>query len=158
MPDSPIPRRTILRGGAAAGVAVAVGWSLTGCETGPSEREKNAEALLPHAQAAYRDHTAATQLAPRSTEYTKALKTVADQRGAHLNALRDEINRQHSSLAGRIESAAPTPTASVEALGKQLEKSAAAAAKAAVAESGYVAGLLGSISASCQTLAKVQLG
>ncbi|ALG84561.1 hypothetical protein ACH46_08715 [Gordonia phthalatica] len=147
----------MLRGSAVVGVAVAAGWSLSACETGPSQRQRDAEALLPHAQAAFRDQAAAQQLAPRSTEYAKALRTVSDQRGEHLKALRDEINRLHSSIADQIESPATTPTASVEALGKQIESSATAAGKTAVGSSGYVAGLLGSVSASCQTLAKVQL-
>ena len=156
-PNTQLSRRTLLRGGAVAGVAVAAGWSLSACETGPTQRQRDAEALLPHAQAAYREKAAAEQLAPRSTEYAKALRTTAEQRGEHLKALRDEINRLHSSIAGQIESRAQTPTASVDALGKQLESSATAAGKTAVESSGFVAGLLGSISASCQTLAKVQL-
>lgn len=111
----------------------------------------------PHAQAAFRQQSAAAQLAPRNTAYTGALGTVAEQRGQHLTALRDEINRLHSSIASQIEIPATTPTASVEALGKQIEQSAKAAANSCVDMAGFTAGLLGSISASCQTLAKVQL-
>ncbi|MBM7367615.1 twin-arginine translocation signal domain-containing protein [Gordonia hydrophobica] len=158
IPDSPITRRGLLRGGAAAGAAVALGGSLSACDTGPTQRQRDAEALIPHARAAFRDQAAARQLAPRNTAYTEALTTVADQRGAHLTALRDEINRLHSSIADQIESTATSPTASVQALGSQIEQSATAAGRAAVAMSGFSAGLLGSISASCQTLAKVQLG
>lgn len=155
--STPLSRRALLRGGAAAGVAVAAGWSLTACDSGPSQRQLDAQALLPHAQAAFRQQTAAAQLAPRNTAYTEALGTVADQRGQHLTALRDEINRLHSSIAAQIETPAPTPTASVQALAGELEQSAKAAATSCVETSGFTAGLLGSISASCQTLAKVQL-
>lgn len=140
------------------GVAVAAGWTLSACEVDPSQRQRDAEALLPHARAAYRDQAAAAQLAPRSTQYGPALKAVADQRGEHLKALRDEINRLHSSITDQIQSPATTPTASVQALAAQITASATAAAKSAVEATGYAAGLLGSVSASCQTLAKVQLG
>ncbi|EGD55711.1 hypothetical protein SCNU_08358 [Gordonia neofelifaecis NRRL B-59395] len=147
----------MLRGAAVVGVSAAAGWALTACDTGPTQRQLDAEALLPHAQSAYRQQRAATGLAPRNTEYTEALKTVADQRGAHLTALRDEINRLHSSTAEQIETPAGTPVASVEALRRDIESAAKNAANSCVRLSGFDAGLLGSVSASCQTLAKVQL-
>ncbi|MGB3699469.1 MAG: hypothetical protein WBA05_18755 [Gordonia sp. (in: high G+C Gram-positive bacteria)] len=151
-----LSRRTVLRG-AAVGTAAVAAWSLTGCATGPTQAEIDARALLPHAQSAYRQQQFAAQLAPRTTEYAEALRTVADQRGAHLQALREEINRLHSSIAGEIESSQTTPTASVEALRASLEQAGKQAATSCQNLAGYPAGLLGSISASCQTLAKVQL-
>ncbi|WP_062366817.1 hypothetical protein ACK8HH_07735 [Gordonia sp. LUNF6] len=156
-PATGVPRRSVLRGGVLAGAAAVAGWSLTACDTGPTQRQLDAETLLPHAQAALRQQRAATALAPRNTAYTEALRTVADQRGAHLKALRDEINRLHSSTADRIDSPPAAPTASVAALGVSIERSATSAADACAGLSGFSAGLLGSISASCQTLAKVQL-
>ena len=44
------------------------------------------------------------QLGPRITEYSAALAVIADQRGQHAQALRDEVNRLHSSSASRIGS------------------------------------------------------
>lgn len=147
----------MLRGSAVVAVAAAAGLSLTACDSGPTQRQLDAEKLLPHAQAAFQQQQAATALSPRTTEYANALKTVADQRGQHLSALRDEINRLHSSTASQIETPAPTPVASVEALRVAIERSATSAARTCIDMSGFPAGLLGSVSASCQTLQKVQL-
>ncbi|MGB3304065.1 hypothetical protein [Gordonia sp. (in: high G+C Gram-positive bacteria)] len=155
--DSGFSRRAVLRGGAVIGVAAMAGWSLTACNTGPTQRELDAQMLLPHAQAAFAQQRAATELSPRITEYVNALKTVADQRGQHLQALRDEINRLDSSTADQIEAGSPAPTASIEALRTAIAASARSANRACVTSSGFTAGLLGSISASCQTLQKVQL-
>lgn len=160
-----VGRRAVLRTGVGLGVAVGVGWSVTGCTDEASADEDRARALLPHAQAAFRQQKAATALAPRVTEYTAAVTVVAEQRRAHLAALRDEIARLHSSLVDDITAAPADPAAtpaqpapdSVQKLRDQIERSADGAARTAVRLDGYRAGLLGSISASCRTLAKVQL-
>lgn len=146
----------MLRGIAVTPIAVATGVALSACEPTSDEERELAERLVKHAQAAVRQQKAATALAPRVTEYTAALTVVAEQRGEHAAALRDEINRVHSSSADQIDEPGPA-LATIDALREALATSTRVAADGAVAESEFVAGLLASISASCKTLAEVQL-
>lgn len=146
----------MLRGVVALPVVVATGAAVTACGPTADEERDLAERLVAHARAAIRQQKAAASLAPRTAEYTAALTVVAQQRGEHAQALRDEINRVHSSSADGINQPSP-PLATVDALREALVLSTRASAGAAVTESGFVAGLLASISASCTTLAEVQL-
>ncbi|MCF8610879.1 hypothetical protein L5G28_12045 [Gordonia sp. HY285] len=149
-------RRTVLRGAAAIPVAVATGAAVSACGPTTDEERDLGDMLVTHAQAAVRQQKAAAALAPRTTEYTAALTVVAQQRGEHAQALRDEIDRVHSSSADQIDVPGPAlPT--LDALRGALASSTRVAADGAVLESDFVAGLLASISASCKTLAEVQL-
>ncbi|WP_244945795.1 hypothetical protein [Gordonia zhaorongruii] len=149
-------RRTVLRGAVAVPVAVAVGASISACTDTASERREDAERLVPHAREALRQQRAAQSLAPRNTDYTAALTAVAEQRGQHAKSLSDEINRVNSSSADQIDDAG-TPPIGLDALRTALETTTRTSAAAAVGESGYAAGLLASISASCKTMTEVQL-
>lgn len=160
----------MLRGGLLAGAAVLVTGAGAACSTGPSDDEQTAAKLVPIAEAATADQAAALTLAPQALAYTNALKVVAEQRGEHALRIREEIARLDQSATSTMTTttAAGDPTApadpstdhsiaSVSALQEQLRVSARAAADAGVELSGYPAGLLGSVSASCITLAEVQL-
>jgi len=144
----------MLRGSAGLVVAVAAGTALTACETGPSDDEKAARALVPHAQSARNQQEQAQALAPRQTGQSDRFTQIADERGAHLQALTDEINRLHAPFAGEITSGA-VPRVDAAALLSELRTSAQSAAKTATEQSGYRAALLGSISAACAVLQEV---
>jgi len=97
----------------------------------------------------------------------KALTAIAAERAAHAQALTDELTRMNG---------APTPTATTTSstmttttgeppqppttkdVVAALRQAADAAATAAAQQSGYRAGLLGSIAASCTTAFTVALG
>ncbi|MEJ9079220.1 hypothetical protein [Gordonia malaquae] len=156
---SPYPgpsRRAVLRGAAAVPLVVVAGVSVTACGPTVDEQRDTAEMLVQHAQAAVREQKAAQSLGPRVTEYTAALAVVAAQRGEHAQALRDEVNRLHSSSAPRIDDAGPAIT-TIDALRSAITASTKSAATSAVAAEGFVAGLLASTSAACRTLTEVQL-
>ncbi|MEZ5211312.1 hypothetical protein [Gordonia sp. (in: high G+C Gram-positive bacteria)] len=154
-----LPRRTVLRGGAALTLAAAAGPALAACAPGPSERERQARELVPLARSAELQQRQAKQLAPRETDYTDALNRVAAERGDHAQALTDEINRLHAPAATEITAPAGdgTTNLTLDGLRDGLTSAARDSAGAAVAAAGFRAGLLGSISASCTTLREVQL-
>ena len=137
-------------------VAVAFGAAVSACSSTADEHRGAAQALLPHARSARQQQRAAAALAPQVTQYTAALQAVAAHRGEHADALRDEINRLDASIAQGIEEAGPA-IPDVDALARRVAGSSRTAADLAVQQSGYVAGLLGAVSASCRTLAEVQL-
>ncbi|MFW0784725.1 hypothetical protein AAFP35_09400 [Gordonia sp. CPCC 206044] len=158
---SPLTRRVVLRGGLTAATGVAVGAALAGCDRGPSAEQITAAALLPLADAALADQVAAQSLAPRAPAYTRALGVVAEQRGAHAQALREEITRLDQETANRIvaPSAAPIPPpTTVAELRGRLTRSARLAGDAGSSLSGYSAGLAGSVSAAVTSMVEVQLG
>lgn len=164
-----VSRRTLLRGSAVAGIGMVTVTAAAGCDRGPDPAETTAQALLPLARSALADAAAARALAPQVTDYSAALGVIAEQRAQHAQALREEITRLDQTLTGQIEpsgtatsSAAPpgTPTQaanSLEGLRSSLNSSAKAARAAAIALSGYSAGLAGAVGASTTTLVEVQL-
>ncbi|WP_448223362.1 hypothetical protein [Gordonia iterans] len=156
-PARTLSRRTVLRGGASLTVAVAAGSAVAACSTGPTERELAADKLVPLARTADLQRRQAQQLAPRETAYTAALQQVAEERGAHATALVDEINRLHSPAALAASIAPGAPQVSLDELRDALGKAAREATGTAISSSGFQAGLLASISASCAALREVQL-
>jgi hypothetical protein len=94
-----------------------------------------------------------------------ALTAVAAERSAHAEALAEEITRitgatptsstssTSASTSAPSQPPPPTPGAVVDA----LRQSADGAAQAAAGESGYAAGLLGSVAASCTAAFSVAL-
>jgi hypothetical protein len=95
------------------------------------------------------------------------LTAIAAERTAHARALADEITRLTDGEAPTT-SAAPTTTTSstaapaakptVTAVAKALRESAEDGARVATDMTGYRAGLLGSIAASCTAAYQVALG
>ncbi|GAA3690160.1 hypothetical protein GCM10022238_03720 [Gordonia hankookensis] len=178
---SPLTRRAVLRGGLAVTVGTVAAATVAACDSGPSPEQITAAALVPLADAAFADQASAQSLAPRTPEYANALGVVAEQRGEHAQALREEVARLDEQTAGRISvpgaatpssasppsprssappnsPSAPAPTAStVDALRAQLARSARTAGDASVNLSGYSAGLAGAVGASVTSMVEVQL-
>lgn len=95
------------------------------------------------------------------------LTAIAAERTAHARALADEITRltdgevpTTSAAPTTTTGATPAPAAAptVTAVAKTLRESAEDAARLAAQMSGYRAGLLGSIAASCTAAYQVALG
>ncbi|BBY66225.1 hypothetical protein [Mycolicibacterium helvum] len=160
-PFGGITRRRVLVD-ASRGLALfaLLGAASTACGTNPPPEpdplEQQAELARHDSElAAAAAKTAPPALAPALTE-------VAAERGRHATALADEIAR----LAGKpsTTTAAPTTTSATAAppptvadVVAALRGSADSATKLAPALSGYRAGLLGSIAASCATAYTVAL-
>lgn len=99
-------------------------------------------------------------------EMVATLTAIAAERTAHARALADEITRLTDGAAPTT-SAAPTTTGTtaapaapptVTAVAKALRESGEDAARVATQMTGYRAGLLGSIAASCTAAYQVALG
>jgi hypothetical protein len=107
------------------------------------------DSLTAQLRSARSDAAAASSAAAVAPDYAGALGVVAAQRTEHADALETEIARA---------TGATTDTSSdLVAVRDALTASARSAATAARDESGYRAGLLGSISASCTVFAQVVL-
>ncbi|WP_338039715.1 hypothetical protein [Nocardia mangyaensis] len=171
-------RRTLLRlvgAGALGAPAVAVLAACAEDDTVHAPDPLAAQEVLARADAVAA--TAAIALAPQSQA---ALSTIATERTAHADALRAEIDRVlgvygdgttpvrrtgEVVVPGPDGSTVPASVVETHAaqpldlaqLRDQLARSQQAAARAASTESGYRAGLLASISASCATQAGVLL-
>lgn len=159
VPSSPptISRRQILLSAAALtllGTAAACG------EPAPPPEVGELAAQLDRARADSQlatDAAAATPPPPTA----QALTTVASERSAHAQALSDELVRMVGKKAPTAVSttttAAPAKAPSTEDVIAALRQSADAAAQLAATQSGYRAGLLGSIAASCTAAYSVAL-
>ncbi|GAB2635984.1 hypothetical protein [Nocardia goodfellowii] len=170
-PGTAFTRRAAFRlaGGGALG-ALALGAS-TACGEEPLQAPDPLAAQVSSAKADAAAATAAIALAPQKQS---ALTAIAAERTAHAEALQAEIDRvigvygDGTTPVPRTRAAAtpsgaaapggttgtqapPAAPMSLEQLGEQLGRSRQAAAELARALSGYRAGLLASISASCAT-------
>ena len=133
------------------------GAAVTGCETGPSENERLAQQLLPHAQTAFQQEEAARRIAgtgEATAEQELVLDQLAAERGAHRTALTDEINRLHSPLADQVRSEGRGGQ-TLDQLLSAVGTAGGAAAQTAVELSGFPAGLLGSVGAACLIFTEV---
>ena len=96
----------------------------------------------------------------------KALTAIAAERAAHAQALTDELTRMNGAPTPTATTTSSTTTTTGEPpqppttkdVVAALRQAADAAATAAAQQSGYRAGLLGSIAASCTTAFTVALG
>ncbi|MDV3125213.1 hypothetical protein M1247_09855 [Mycobacterium sp. 21AC1] len=107
---------------------------------------------------------AAAALPPQSPQ-TRALTAVATERRDHAQALSDELVRMTGDSAESFEepsttetSDAPKPPPAVRDVVDALKESAQSTTDLAAKLSGYRAGLLGSIAASCTAAYSVALG
>ncbi len=150
----------------AGGTAVAL--VALGAATACSDKAPPApDVLVSQEEAARTDAAWAKAAIAAAPDRTAALTVVATQRTQHADALRAEIDRAvgtygdgtkpKSATAPVPEPVAPTPPPSVAAVRSRLTDSQHAAAQLGTAQSGYRAGLLASISASCATHAAVIL-
>ena len=153
----PISRRRVL---IAAAALSAIGATASACGSPAPQPEE----LAPQLDLARRDSqmagAAATAAGPF---YGPLLDVVADERAAHAKALSQEIARAAAETTTSSQAAAPTtsgsaaPPPSRTDVMAALRESADSAAKLAANLSGYRAGLLGSIAASCTASVTVPL-
>ena len=158
MPGAPgISRRRMLTGAAALVALGAAAWAC-GSPTPPQPDELEAQLDL-----AQRDSQLARAAAGAAGAfYAPLLNVVADERADHAKALSTEIAR--ASGATTTQTSPPVPTTPAPApppartdVMAALRESADSAAKLAANLSGYRAGLLGSIAASCAASVTVPL-
>jgi hypothetical protein len=155
-----ISRRGVLAGGAALAV---LGVGASACSQSPP-KPPQAEELLGPLDQARRDSAIASAAATAiglAPQVAAALTVVATQRGAHARALSTEISRVANKLTSSTSetaSSSPSPTAAaapppppppVPDVIDALRASAESATRLVATSSGYRAGLLASIAASC---------
>lgn len=154
-----VSRRRVLIG-AAALAALAGTSAACGARTPPPD-VSTLSAALDRARADSR--LAAGAAGAATPDLAAALSAVAAERTAHAEALTDEITRVSGTPPATATSTSPTTTVpspappTAAALVAALEESASTAATAAAAQTGYAAGLLGSIAASCTAARTVSL-
>ncbi|MBY6385125.1 hypothetical protein EEB12_03095 [Rhodococcus sp. WS1] len=146
------------------GTAAALGaaaFSLSACtDTGTAEAAAEVDQLTAQAERARSDAAAATAAIALAPDKSASLTTISAERTAHALELDAEIARAAgggaTTTAPPSTSVANAPTG-VDTLRTSLNDSARSAADLARTMSGYRAGLLGSISASCSTQVAVLL-
>ncbi|WP_305094728.1 hypothetical protein [Prescottella sp. R16] len=156
LPRSPqLSRRAALRaaGGVVLGASVLV--AATGCsDSGSSDTSAEVEALTAQAERARRDAANASAAIAAAPDRAAALTVIAAERTAHADALDAEIARAGGSMSSVTSDTAATSAVvpvppSVDLLRTDLAESQKESASLARTQSGYRAGLLGSISAAC---------
>lgn len=156
MPSALVNRRQILLG---AAVLAAVGATGSACgSSAPPEPDP----LLHPAELARRDSAMATAAATTADAVHAPMFTViAAERAAHADALDTEIARAAGEAAPSSQTSAaesePTTSTSRQDVIAALRESAEDATQLAAKQSGYRAGLLGSIAASCTSSIDVPL-
>ncbi|CAM2901017.1 hypothetical protein RHDE110596_06130 [Prescottella defluvii] len=148
----PLSRRAALRvvGSAALGTTALA--ATTGCsDSGQADTPAEVDALTTQAELARRDAANATTAIATYPDRAGALGVVATERTAHADALDAEIAR--AAGAATAETTTPSPQVpappTLEQLRVDLADAQREAARLARNQSGYRAGLLGSISAAC---------
>ncbi|MCV7423363.1 hypothetical protein H7K45_22680 [Mycobacterium yunnanensis] len=151
-----VSRRRVLVG--AAALALLSGSAVTACGSTPPV--KDVDALIGALDRAHEDaRLAGNAAAAAAPKIAAALAVVADQRAAHATALTEEITRisgetpttsttASSSAPPTTSGPPPAPPTAAEVVAA-LKQSADGAALLAAQQSGYRAGLLGSIAAAC---------
>lgn len=149
-----VTRRRVLAGGAALAV---LGITATAC----GSRQEQPPAVDPlKAQLTLARHDsdmAAAAATVESPRVAAALKQVASEREQHATALAAEIDRvagitsstSSSTTTTTTTSAPPGPPPKLSDVVGSLRASAGSASQLAMSESGYRAGLMGSIAAAC---------
>ncbi len=157
-----VSRRHVIIGAVALALAAT---TAAGCTSPPPKPDIDAlVAQFERARADSQMTAAAATIAPPPV--AAALNTVAAERTAHARALTDEITRVSgaapptsttSTSPATSTSAGPIKPPSIQDVVAALKASADSAGQTAAARSGYQAGLLGSIAASCAAAAVVGL-
>jgi len=148
----PLSRRAALRLAGSAALCASALALTTGCsDPGQADSTAEIDALTAQAERARRDAANATAAIAALPDRAGALGVVAAERTAHADALDAEIAR--AATVTPSSTTAQTPPATVpptlEQLRADLAGSQKDAAELARTQSGYRAGLLGSISAAC---------
>jgi hypothetical protein len=161
-------RRGVLAGGAAL---AALGVAVSACGESKPKQPPVEDLLGPLDQARHDSAlaTAAAAAVGLAPQIAAALTVVATQRAAHGRALSTEIFRASNKLASST-SETPSPSASPAPAGapppppppvsdviNALKASAESASRLVASSSGYRAGLLGSIAASCTASYQIAL-
>ena len=149
--DPVVNRRRVLTGGVALAALAIVMPACSSPPAPPTVDELEAQVTL-----ARQDSELATAAAVGASEQvSRALKQVATERSQHAQAMTTEIQRlaptssattSPTTTTTSAPAAPPPPLADVV---KSLKASADSARELAITSSGYRAGLLGSIAASC---------
>jgi hypothetical protein len=148
--DPVVNRRRVLTGGVALAVLAIATPACSSPPAPPTIDELEAELSL-----ARQDSELATAAAVgASQQVNAALTQVAAERSQHAQALTTEIKRLAPTSSATTNpatttSAAAAPPPPLAAVVKSLKASADSARQLAITSSGYRAGLLGSIAASC---------
>jgi hypothetical protein len=159
-PSPTVSRRQLLFGAAALAL---LGTASAGCGSPPPPPEVDElTAQLDRARADSQlasDAAAATPPPPTA----QALTAVASERSAHARALSEELVRivgtdpPTAATTTTSSTAQPAKAPTTQEVIAALRESAQAATQLAAKQSGYRAGLLGSIAASCMAAYKVAL-
>jgi hypothetical protein len=155
-----VNRRRLLTGGVALAVIAIATPACSAPPAPPAVDELEAQLTLAHQDSVL----AAAAAVGASQEVSTALKQVAAERAQHAQALTTEIKRvapastsPPTTTPATTASAAATPPPPVADVVTSLRASADSAATLASTSSGYRAGLLGSIAASCTASYSVAL-
>jgi hypothetical protein len=156
----PLTRRASFRLVAGAALAAAGLTSVTACTPGQDTAE-TVDTLTTHLRQARQDARSAAALAASIPDRAAALSVVELERTAHADALATEIDRvaggSTTTPAASVTTDSSGPPPTWDELVAALTDSARSAADSARNESGFRAGLLGSISAACTTSVEVVL-
>jgi hypothetical protein len=159
-PSPTVNRRQVLFGAAALAL---LGAAASACGSSPPPPE--VDELAAQLNRARADSQLATDAAAAARPpIAQALTAVASERSAHAQALADELMRMVGKDAPTAQSSQPTSTTAAPAKAptnqdviSALRESADSATQLAAKQSGYRAGLLGSIAASCTAAYTVAL-
>lgn len=150
-----LSRRSAIRLAAAAALATVGLVATAGCSS-DEDTAATVDTLTTHLRRARKDADMAAALVATLPERAGALSVIQSERGAHADSLAAEIDRvagvaDESTLPATppTTTTAQNPPPSLEELMTSLSESGRSAADSARNESGYRAGLLGSISAAC---------
>lgn len=154
-----VNRRRVLTGGVALAALALTAPACSSPPAPPAVDELEAQLAL----ARQDSELAAAAAVGTEQQVAAALKQVATERGRHAEALATEITRlaptssATSSPTTTTTSAAAAPPPPLASVVKSLKASADSARELAATSSGYRAGLLGSIAASCTASYSVAL-
>jgi DNA-binding transcriptional MocR family regulator len=171
MSNVPSPLPTVSRRRVLIGTAALAVLSATAAGCGAPTPRPEVDALVAQLERARADSELASGAATAARpQIAAALNVVAAERSAHAKALSEEIDRvagdtpPTSSSSSSSTSTSPSgtgeplPPPSPQDVIAALKQSADGAAQLAAQQSGYRAGLLGSIAASCTAAFTVALG
>ena len=165
-PEPVLSRRRVLTGGGgllALGLTVSTG---AACGSGRPKGPDPLQSVLAAARSDSELAAAAARTAP--TALAPALLVISAERARHASALIEELSRAAGEPTPTSGATAPAPTSPTSAgstpppptvtdVVDALRKAGESAATLAPTQSGYRAGLLGSIAAACMTSATVGL-
>ncbi|MFC9517266.1 hypothetical protein ACFTSD_16170 [Nocardiaceae bacterium NPDC056970] len=147
---TPVSRRAALRAAGGAVLGTTALTLVTGCsESGGADTPAEVDALTEQARSARRDAANATATIAARPDLAAALGVIAAERTAHGDALDEEIARAASTPSSTTATTPAAAPVDIDQLRADLASAQRDAGTLARTQTGYRAGLLGSISASC---------